>query len=323
MLLVTSAPGDEQVRRLCAALEARAAGVVLFDPATFPEPARLSVAFSGRERRRTLTLPGREVDLDGIAAVWWQRPRPPAAPAVVPAEQAEWAGRQARAALDGLWDGLDALWVPGPRRVAEAADGKQRQLETAQRLGLRVPRTLVTNDPQRALDFYEACHGRLVSKALRSGGAVRGGEKQLVYTHVVRRRDLHQLASVGRAPVVFQELLPKRLELRVSVVGERAFSAAVDSQASPFGREDVRRADEVLPCRAHAAPAEVEAACVRLVQALGLTFGAIDLVVTPEGEHVFLEVNPSGQWAWVEDRAGLPITAALADLLAGARGRGV
>ncbi len=323
MLLVTSTPEEEQVRRLRAALAARGADVVLFDPSRFPDEVRLSVAFEAGELRKTLEFPGRELDLARVCAVWWQRPLPPQASAVVPPEQREWVARQAQALLDGVWDGLEALWVPGPRRVAEASDAKVRQLAVAQRLGLQVPRTLVTNDPERALRFYDACEGRLVSKVLRHGGALRAGEKHLPYTHVVRRRDLQHLAGVERAPVIFQELVPKRLELRVTVVGERVFAAALDSQSSPFAREDCRRADDLVPCTAHDLAPEVEALCVRLVQALGLSFGAIDMVLTPEGEHVFLEVNASGQWAWVETRAGLPITDALADLLVGASGQRV
>lgn len=318
MLLVTSTPEEEQVRRLRAALGLRGADVVLFDPSRFPEEVRLSVAFEGGTPLKTVEVAGRQVDLGRVSAVWWQRPQPPQAPALVPPEQREWAAGQARALLDGLWDGLEALWVPGPRRLAEASDAKLRQLEIAQRLGLRVPRTLVTNDPTRALAFYDACQGRLVSKALRAGGAPRDGEKHLAYTHVVRRRDLQHLAGVERAPVIFQELVPKRLELRVTVVGERVFAAAIDSQASPFAREDFRRADDLVACSAHELAREVQALCLRLVRGLGLTFGAIDMVLTPEGEHVFLEVNASGQWAWVETRAGLPISAALADLMVAA-----
>jgi D-alanine-D-alanine ligase-like ATP-grasp enzyme len=50
---------------------------------------------------------------------------------------------------------------------------------------------------------------------------------------------------------------------------------------------------------------------------LDLRFGALDFLVTPEGEWVFLEINPNGQWAWIEENTGLPITSAIADILAG------
>lgn len=303
------------MRRLRAALEARAAGVVVFDPSRFPAQVSASVVFDADGPRVTLSFDDRRLELEQIGAVWWQRPREPEAPFGVPPEQRDWVARQSKALLDGLWDGLHVTWVPGRRRQIEAADAKVRQLEVARRVGLRVPRTLVTNDPARALRFYDECEGRLVSKVLRDGRVQREGEKHLAFTHVVRRRDLQRLDSVALAPVIFQEIVPKRLELRVTVVGDRVFTAALDSQASPFASEDLRRADDLVACSAHALAPEIEARCVRLVQALELVFGALDLVLTPEGEPVFLEVNSNGRWAWVEARAGLPIAEALAELI--------
>ena len=287
----------------------------MFDPSRFPAEARLSVAYDRAKARTTLEFDGLELDLARVSAVWWQKANVPKVSALVPPEQRDWAARQATALLDGVWEGLTALWVPGRRRQAEAADGKVRQLEVAQRVGLKVPRTLVTNDPEQALCFYDACEGRVVSKVLRDGRVTRDGETHLAYTHVVRRRDLQLLPSVALAPVIFQEFVPKRLELRVTVVGERVFTAALDSQASPFAREDVRRADHLVACTPHALAPEAEASCLRLVRELGLTFGAIDMVVTPDGEHTFLEINPGGHWAWAEARAGLPIADAIAEMM--------
>ncbi|MDQ3698554.1 MAG: hypothetical protein M3373_11110 [Gemmatimonadota bacterium] len=68
------------------------------------------------------------------------------------------------------------------------------------------------------------------------------------------------------------------------------------------------------PCQL---PEKVEALCVELLTELNLCFGAIDIVRAPDGEYVFLEINPNGQWAWVEERTGLPISDAIADLLTG------
>jgi len=293
----------------------------VIDPSRFPTDMNLSVECHGDKTRSVVRVDGRELDLACVSAVWWQRPRSAEASSLIAPDQRAWASRQAQALLDGIWDSLDALWVPGPRRRAEAADSKVRQLAVAQRLGLKVPRTLVTNEPARVLAFYDACEGRIISKVLRDGRVTRDGEKHLAYTHVVQRRDLHDLASVAYAPVVFQERVPKRLELRVTVVGERVFSAAIDSQESPFAREDFRRADHLVSCTAHHLDPEIEVQCVRLLQALDLTFGAIDLIVTPTGEHVFLEINANGQWAWVESRAKLPIADALAELMLSAPAR--
>jgi glutathione synthase/RimK-type ligase-like ATP-grasp enzyme len=137
-----------------------------------------------------------------------------------------------------------------------------------------------------------------------------------MYTHPVRRRDAAGYQALRHAPLILQEYVPKEVELRITVVGERVFAAEIRSQASRVTQHDWRHYDNERATYAPSAlPADVEQRCVRLVQALGLCFGAIDLIVTPEGEYVFLEINPNGQWAWVESLTGLPIADAVAELL--------
>ena len=96
------------------------------------------------------------------------------------------------------------------------------------------------------------------------------------------------------------------------------FAAAIRSQESRLLRHDWRHHHEFASSQFYTAyrlPAKIERLCVRLVRALGLCFGALDLILTPQGEYVFLEVNPNGQWAWIEDFTGLPISDAIAELL--------
>jgi glutathione synthase/RimK-type ligase-like ATP-grasp enzyme len=119
--------------------------------------------------------------------------------------------------------------------------------------------------------------------------------------------------------MLFQAYVPKRSELRVTVVGERVFAAEIGSQATHHTRHDWRRYDMAhTPHTPHALPEPVARAAVALVRALGLVYGAIDLVLTPDGDYVFLEINPNGQYLWIEHLTGLPITAAIADHLIGA-----
>jgi glutathione synthase/RimK-type ligase-like ATP-grasp enzyme len=195
------------------------------------------------------------------------------------------------------------------------------QLALAARLGWRIPRTVTTSEPQALLDFYEACGGRIIAKAsvpLELAG--REGEKREPYTRPVRRRDLLTCRALRHGPVTFQEYVAKRAELRVTVVGDRVFAAEIDSQASPRTRHDWRHYDNTRArYSVHALPPDVEALCVAVTRALGLCYGAIDLILTPDGEYVFLEINPNGQWAWVEELTTMPIADAIADLLT--RGR--
>jgi glutathione synthase/RimK-type ligase-like ATP-grasp enzyme len=204
------------------------------------------------------------------------------------------------------------------RAQPPSPENKLHQLAVAGRCGLAVPRTLVTNDPERFLDFYEDCRGGLISKRAVNLVPLVGGVAARPYTVSVRRREAADGRAVRHGPVLFQEKVPKSVELRVTVVGARVFAAEIRSQDSVRQQTDWRHRPEYGQERyyaEHRLPETVEQQCVRVVEALGLSFGAIDLILAPAGEYVFLEVNINGQWAYLEDMLGLPISDAIADLL--------
>ncbi len=115
---------------------------------------------------------------------------------------------------------------------------------------------------------------------------------------------------------MFQEYVQKSFEVRVTAVGETIFAAAIHSQMSPRSRVDWRRYDlDHTPYEPHSLPRVIEEKCYKLMAILGLHYGALDFIVQPDGKYVFLEINPVGQWGWIEYLTGLPITEAIADLL--------
>ena len=177
----------------------------------------------------------------------------------------------------------------------------------------------MTNSPEGFLEFYEKCQGRLVTKTVCALRTWRDGEEYTAFTHTVRRRDAAKYRAIRYAPIIVQEYVPKRLELRITVVGSSVFAAAIHSQTSPLTRNDWRRECDPDRCYSYYAryvlPAHVEELCVRLVETLGLCYGAIDMVLTPDDEYIFLEINPNGQWAFIQQATGLPIGEAIADLL--------
>jgi glutathione synthase/RimK-type ligase-like ATP-grasp enzyme len=176
----------------------------------------------------------------------------------------------------------------------------------------------MTNSPTRFLEFYEHCESQVVSKNATNLRATRNGEDCSGFTYPVQRRNTADYQAIRYAPVVFQEEVPKKLELRVTVVAAKVFPAAIQSQKSRLLRHDWRHYDDFGESKyysVHTLPDKIEGLCVRLVEALGLCFGAIDLILTPEDEYVFLEVNPNGQWLWIENFTGLPIGDAISDLL--------
>jgi glutathione synthase/RimK-type ligase-like ATP-grasp enzyme len=137
-------------------------------------------------------------------------------------------------------------------------------------------------------------------------------------TRLVGAQEYALVDSVALAPVIFQEFVPAEVDLRVTVVGDQVFAAAVHSQELPYPLDFRLFLDRPGGVRMEptSVPPDVEASLVRFLETAGLRYGAFDLRRTPEGRHVFLEVNPAGQWRFVEDVTGQPITAAMAQLLA-------
>ena len=256
---------------------------------------------------------GRPLRLDDVQAVWWRRPLPFVLHDDLRGETRRiFAWREAREAFAGMWQSLEVRWVNHPVRD-EAATHKPWQLTLAERLGLRVPRTCITSDPARARAFVAAIRpGRAVFKSLQ---ATRADWRA---TRLVRAKELGRLDVVRYAPVIFQEYVEAGVDVRVTAVGRRLFATAIhvsDTDYPADFRVDYDHA-RVEPIRL---PVELAARLRRLLSALGLAYAAIDLRRDLDGEYYFLEVNPSGQWLFIEERTGQPITDAVARLLATGR----
>jgi len=201
------------------------------------------------------------------------------------------------------------FWI-NPYGEGRAAEYKPYQLKIAQQTNLSVPRTLITNEPAAALQFFDTCGGNVIYKTFTAYHRETGdGSYRGIYTTRVRREDLQARSkTIALAPCLFQEYVPKESELRITVIGDRVFAAEIDSQKSPRMRDDWRRYDHDQSLyRPTKLPREVEKKVQELMRKLGLVFGCIDMILTPEGRYVFLEINPSGQWYWVELLTGMPL----------------
>jgi hypothetical protein len=206
-----------------------------------------------------------------------------------------------------------AFWV-NANDAAGKAGLKTAQLAAAAQAGLTIPETLVSNNPQSIRAFAAA--GPTIYKSLMPAGWQGEGDTQhLTYTSLVTPEALCDNDSLVQSPGIYQRLVPKDYELRVTVIGEKVFAAKVHSQETDKGKLDWRRAYDELTFTPHTLPPPVEVKCLLALKRLGLVFGCIDLVVTPEGDHVFLEVNESGQFLFVERYCGLPLLDAFAEML--------
>ena len=318
MILIVTGAVDPHADHVGDELRRRGADVIRFDPQQFPVGASISVTYGPTgQRGQILQVDDRCVDLEAVSAVWYRRPKAPRSHPELRDEQASaYAADECKRFVEDVWESMASRWLPARPVVIHRAAFKTSQLAVAASLGFELPPTLVTNSPERFREFYRQHSGNVVSKVASPAFHRAVGDTFCRYTEVVTRRDVGYAESIRYAPVIFQAYVPKRLELRVTVVGSRVFSAAIDSQASNHTRHDWRRYDlDQTPHRPHGLPADVEQRCVRLVAELGLCYGAIDLVLTPDGRYVFLEINPNGQYLWIERMTGLPITDAICDLL--------
>jgi hypothetical protein len=267
---------------------------------------RLTLAIDHVHDAQLRTVGGEVITLADVGTVWWRRPRRPA-------DQPE-VDEKTKTFIQGEWDhfidGLEAYsavrWVNQPTAHRLAAR-KPGQLIAAQAEGLRVPRTRITNDPE-VVRHFAALGFPLIHKRIGISPEPLAGTKPLLGS------DFDRLELLCNCPAIFQERIDARFDIRVTVIGPDLHAAEIDSQAgaSPLDW----RFDHTVAFRPHALDPTVAAQLAATVRRLGLLYAAIDLRLTPQGEYVFLEVNPGGQFLFVEFLAQLPLSEHMATFLA-------
>lgn len=265
-------------------------------------------------------VPGRQLFSEralsiDIRSIWYRRFRVPARPESMDPGIYDFCVRESRNALLGGVLGRSCRWMSRPDAIWRA-EFKPYQLEVAATIGLTFPKTLISNIPNAVRSFFGECEGQMIAKPVRSGHIVQEGVDHAVYTTRIAPEDLHELQDASLSPTIYQELVPKRFDLRVTVVGRKVFAAAIESQTDPDAAIDWRRtSDPKLPHHAFCLPSDIERQLLAFMDALNLQYGAIDLVLTPDGRYVFLEVNPNGQWLWLDDMLSLGISSEIAEWL--------
>jgi glutathione synthase/RimK-type ligase-like ATP-grasp enzyme len=319
VLIVTHSRDNESVSAVTAAIEESGGRVFRFDTDRFPAEVQLVDRHDGGGRRLTLRDGNTSLDLADVTAVWHRRLNVAggaSSAGIDPLRRASIG--EARATVLGTIASL-GVFCMDPVPIIRRAESKALQLDIARTVGLDIPRTLITNDPGAVRAFAAECPGGMVAKMLSSFAVVENGIEKVVFTSLVSASDLDDLDGLSACPMAFQGRVPKAIELRATIVGDRVFTASVDSQMLADARIDWRREGAALETtwREYRLPPAVKERLLLLMDQLNLNYGAADFIVTPDGRHVFLEVNPAGEFLWLEQYAGLPISRAIADILLG------
>ncbi len=228
--------------------------------------------------------------------------------------------REAEQMLEALPSLFPCFWLSDPDRIREA-NRKSEQIRLASELGFSVPRTLITNSSTEAQSFLEGLNSHVAVKSLSAPSLlVRDKGKRSGVSFFTRKIGIEEaligISSVDNCPMIFQEYVDKSFELRITVVGDDVFPCAIYSQNSEKTREDYRRYDfKNTPYSRYELPDDIKLRCIEITKKFGLKFGCIDVAVTPEGEYVFFEINPNGQWLGIEMITGLPIASSITRLL--------
>jgi glutathione synthase/RimK-type ligase-like ATP-grasp enzyme len=318
VLLLTHSGDYYTIDLVEAAVAARGGRPLRINTDTYPTQLGLTVVQPGpgHPRRHLLSAAGQQLDLDDVTAIWARRLWPGKMPAEMDPQMAVYSKREARTAFFDTFSLVEARWV-NPLQAMLRAESKILQLQLAEQEGLTLPPTLITSDPHQARAFWEDHDGKIVTKLLGALSQTMNATGDFMYTSRVTEDDLEGLDGLRYCPQVFQGEIDKAAELRCIVVGDDVFVGAINASSSIAGRVDWRKltqADGVAWEHAEL-PADVKAKLVGLTRRLGLIYGAADLIVTPDGDHVFLEVNPAGEWGWLQRDLGLPIAEAIADAL--------
>ncbi|MBD3886018.1 MvdC family ATP-grasp ribosomal peptide maturase [Phormidium tenue FACHB-886] len=316
VLLITHSGDYFTIDRVAEALTKRNAPFFRLDTDLFPMSVQLVTSLSNSGVRHQLRHGNTLIDAEQIRSVWMRRLWPPQlSQELAPQFQAACA-RESLATLEGFFDGLrDVPWVDYLSSIREAAN-KVRQLQIAAAVGLQIPPTRVTNCPEEVQAFFQAVSGKMVTKLLTPLSVSMKGSPFFLYTSTVKAEDLIELSSLRFSPMVFQTRIPKQKELRAVFVAGKLFVGAADASRYEATTIDWRCAEAAaFKWQRDNLPPPVVDRLSALMQTLRLSFGAIDLIQMPDGEYVFLEVNPTGEWGMLERDLDYPISEAIAELL--------
>ena len=308
MILILTNSADTTADYLCRCLSREAIEHVRVDTDNLIKRTRLEWSTS----KAQIKLRGKTVDAHEVKDVWLRRPTAPRLPGSdSPAKchaAYEWAE-----AIEGFLAHIPRKrWINHPSANAGASH-KLEQLSRAKQFGFCVPRTIVTQSPKTAKRFWKEFEGEVVVKPLAAGyiEEVTKREDSLIYTNKIGVDEIRQAELIRKCPTLFQEKIQKFSDVRaVYLDGEVIAVELVAQDVDGCQRLDIRRNNmSDVRYRRCNIPAKMRRQIVALLKSYDLRFGAMDFAIDTQGNWVFFEVNPNGQWAWLDLEAGTDIAA--------------
>lgn len=309
VILIFSEEADIHARAVVEHIERRGDSVRVMDYRIFPLESNLMASYERGHESVVLETAQGVIDFQDIKSCWWRRPQAFDLGNKLKSDEAEFAYGECQEAMDGIQWAMKARWLNPPSND-EMGHRKTYQMSIAHQLGFPMPETLVTNNPAEVIEFQ----GRLDGKKIiyKPFSATR---KHWRETRVFGKRELQHLDSLCFSPTIFQRYVSGQ-DVRLTAVGGELFAAVIDARSSEYP-VDFRMNMDRVTMHVTEIPADVQRFVGALMKRLGLVYGAIDFRIDEHGDWYFLEINPAGQWLFVEEATGLPISESIADWLIG------
>ena len=318
MLLIVTNKSDLACDFLIVRLNERGIPFLRLNTEDLGKAFHIDLFLSGKRVYYELRLSGgRVVKATDISAVYFRQPVSPDASSDTLEEDRAFVRRELQELMRSLWRLIEPeIWLNHPKNLWLASN-KVEQLKVARSLGFTIPDTCVSACESTVREFAQT-RGQLVGKAVKHGFFHQDNQVRVAPTQRLAPDFATRLREYAHAPMILQDEIQKDYDIRATVVGDSVFAAAIYSQEHLQTEVDWRVWDfEHLDLRHEVIelPSHIELLCRRITAYFGLRYSAIDLVRDRHGEHYFLEMNPNGQWAWIEQTTGHPIRDALIDSL--------
>jgi glutathione synthase/RimK-type ligase-like ATP-grasp enzyme len=343
LVLIISHFYEPNVNKLISRLNEKKINWIRFNTEKFPLLANGTWRLDNSNDLNLLfDFDNKRVNVNEITSVWYRRFGKFVLPDSFTEQERIFTSGESQTFLRSLFQSINAFWV-NPRDSEVKANDKPFQLICAKEVGFQIPKTIITNDPEEVLKFYSQSKEQIIFKPLSgisylpvdyttevySAYKNRFNTKPFIdkqqlknpvfFTQILDDEKIKKIQNVQFCPVIFQEFIKKKYELRITIVGKQIFACAIYSQDYPETSIDFRKfailSNQIPPHKKVNLPLGIQQKILNLMEKLGLVFGCIDMIVTPDDQYVFLEINPSGQWLWIEEFTGYKITNALVDLL--------
>lgn len=303
ILIITHTADNFSIEKVTEYIRKNGCEVIRFDVDLYPLQNKLSTVFQDGKWISILETADAKYRLDDIAAIWYRRAYNIGKGLKEELDDKFYgpAMGEIRNTLFGFIESVDTYSLGKPS-VYRRLDSKEEQLKVAHKIGLKVPESCITNNPDEARKFI-LTHQNVIAKMQTGFAIYENGVENVVFTNVVNEDKLEELDSLLYCPMQFQRMIEKKRELRVTVVGRDVYAFEIDSQQFEDAKVDWRKdgVNLINQWSRTELPAEIEEKILELLDVYHVDYGAIDMIVSPEDEYYFIEINAAGEFFWLDN----------------------